>query len=160
MRQNAYCCNLKLTFEDSLPGYCYAIKTKSTTIRQQVSQPGSAGKGSDQNRRQKVVNRGALPSNLTKIPLTYSVSYFRFGGLGALFEGVNPPKSPVATGLDRIWANCTVALSVSGASRSRLCPDGPRVHLSGPVYMPSCIRPEVRLPPDQHVLCCDCCQKM
>ena len=55
-------CNLKLTFEDLLPCYCYAIKTKSTTIRQQVSQPASAGKGSDQNRRQKVVNKGALPS--------------------------------------------------------------------------------------------------
>jgi len=36
-------------------------------------------------------------------------------------------------------ANCALALSVSGASRSRLCPDGPRVHLSGPAYMPSCV---------------------
>jgi len=51
------------------------------------------------------------------------------------------------------------AQSESGASRSRLCPDGPRVHLSGPVYMPSCIRPEVRLPLDQRVLCSDCCKK-
>ena len=38
----------------------------------------------------------------------------------------------------RTWANCALALSVSGASRSRLCPDGPRVHLSGPAYMLSC----------------------
>ena len=38
--------------------------------------------------------------------------------------------------------NCALALSVPGASRSRLCPDGPRVQLSGPAYMPSCIRPE------------------
>ena len=34
-----------------------------------------------------------------------------------------------------------------------LCPDGPRVHLSGPAYMPSCIRPEVTLPLDQRILC-------
>jgi len=33
-----------------------------------------------------------------------------------------------------------------------LCPDGPRVHLSGPAYMPSCVRPEVRLPVDQRIL--------
>jgi len=57
---------------------------------------------------------------------------------------------------DRTWANCALALSVSGASRSRLCPDGPRVHLSGLAYIPSCIRPEVRLPRGQRVLCGDC----
>jgi len=33
MRQNAYYCKVKLPFEDLLPFYCYAIKTKSTTIR-------------------------------------------------------------------------------------------------------------------------------
>jgi len=76
--------------------------TKSTTIRLQVSQPASAGKG----------------------------------------------------------ANCGFALSMSGASRSRLCPDGPRVHLSAPAYMPSCIRPKVRFPLDQRILCSDCCKKM
>jgi len=54
---------------------------------------------------------------------------------------------------DRTSANYAVALNVSGTSRSRLCSDGPRVHLSGPAYMPSCIRPEVRLPFYQHVLC-------
>ena len=32
MRQNAYSHNLKWTFEDLLPCYCYAIKTRSTTI--------------------------------------------------------------------------------------------------------------------------------
>jgi len=45
--------------------------------------------------------------------------------------------------------------SISGAW-SRLFPDGPRVHLSGPAYMPTCIRPEVRLPLDQSVSCSDC----
>ena len=50
-------------------------------------------------------------------------------------------------------ANCALALTVSGALRSRLCSDGPCVHLSGPAYMPSCIRPEVRLPLDQRILC-------
>jgi len=47
-----------------------------------------------------------------------------------------------------------------GASRSRLCPDGPRIHLSGPAYMPSCIRSEVRFPLDRRVLCSDCCKAM
>jgi len=53
-----------------------------------------------QNRRQKIVNRwasrlrgGALHLNLTKIPLTYSVSNFNlWGGLGALF-GAKPTKA-------------------------------------------------------------------
>jgi len=45
--------------------------------------------------------------------------------------------------------------SISGGWRSRLFPDGPRVHLSGPAYMPSCIRLEVRLPLDRSVLCSD-----
>jgi len=31
MRQNAFSQNLKRTFEDLLPCYCYAIKTKSRT---------------------------------------------------------------------------------------------------------------------------------
>jgi len=47
-----------------------------------------------------------------------------------------------------------------GASRSRLCPGGPRVHLSDPAYMPSCIRPEVRLLLDHRVLGSDCCIKL
>jgi len=33
MRQNAYSHNLKWTYEDLLPYYCHAVKTKSTTIR-------------------------------------------------------------------------------------------------------------------------------
>jgi len=36
-----------------------------------------------------------------------------------------------------------------------LCPDGPRAHSSGPAYMPSCIRPEVRRPLDQRIFCGD-----
>jgi len=36
---------------------------------------------------------------VTKIPLTYSVSYFNLGGLGASFGGLSLPKPPVATGL-------------------------------------------------------------
>jgi len=27
-------------------------------------------------------------------------------------------------------------------------------------FMPCCIRPEVRLTPDQRILCSDCCEKM
>ena len=37
---------------------------------------------------------------------------------------------------------------------------GPRVYLSGPAYMLSFIRPEVRLPFDQRILYRDCCKKM
>jgi len=50
-------------------------------------------------------------------------------------------------------------LSMSEASRSQLCPGGPRVHLSGPVYMPNSIRQEVRFPLDQRILYSDCCKK-
>jgi len=32
-----------------------------------------------------------------------------------------------------------------------LCPDRPRVHLSGPTSMPSCISPEIKLPLDQRI---------
>jgi len=37
--------NLKQTFEDLRPCYCYAIRTNTRTIRSQVWQPASAGKG-------------------------------------------------------------------------------------------------------------------
>jgi len=47
MRQNAYYRNLKWTFEDLLPCYCYAIKTKSKTIRLLVWQPAFAWKWAD-----------------------------------------------------------------------------------------------------------------
>ena len=74
-------------------------------------------------------------------------------------QSANMFRNPPLQVKDRTWTNSGVALSVSGVSRSWLCPDGPRVHLSGPAYMPSCIRPEVRLPLDQRVLCSDCCIK-
>jgi len=52
--------------------------------------------------------RGPLPlcnrldiENLIKIPLIYSVSYFHFGGLGALLGGLSSPKHLMATGLTR-----------------------------------------------------------
>jgi len=50
--------------------------------------------------------------------------------------------------------------AVAGHSRSRLCPDGPCVHLSSPAYMSSCVCPEVRFPPDQRILCSDCSKEM
>jgi len=28
---------------------------------------------------------------------------FKFVGLGALFRGLSPPKTPVTTGLSRLW---------------------------------------------------------
>jgi len=46
-RQNAYCSNLKRTFEDLWRCYCYAIKYNSRTIRSQVSRPPFAGKGAN-----------------------------------------------------------------------------------------------------------------
>jgi len=42
MQQNAYYPHAAC--EDFLPCYCYAIQTKSRTIRAQLSQPASAGK--------------------------------------------------------------------------------------------------------------------
>jgi len=45
MRQNAYDRNVKWTFEDLLPCYCYAIKTNDRTIRSQALQPASAAAG-------------------------------------------------------------------------------------------------------------------
>jgi len=47
MQQNACYRNIKRTFADLLPRYCYAIKTNSRTIRSRLSQPASAGKGRD-----------------------------------------------------------------------------------------------------------------
>ena len=44
MPSNAYYRNLKWTFEDLLPCYCYAIKNNSGTVCSQVA---SAGKGAD-----------------------------------------------------------------------------------------------------------------
>jgi len=38
--------------------------------------------------------RGARHSNLTKVPLIYSVSYFNLGGIGAVFGGAKPTKAP------------------------------------------------------------------
>jgi len=35
---------------------------------------------------------GAWHSNLTKIPLIYSVPYFNLGGVGAFFGGISPQK--------------------------------------------------------------------
>ena len=66
-----------------------------------------------QDRGQKVVNRWALRlcgglyfraggvchSHLTKIPLTYSVSYFNLWELGALFGGAKPNPRGDGTGL-------------------------------------------------------------
>jgi len=37
--------------------------------------------------------------------------------------------------LTRLTPVAILALNVSGASRWRLCPDGPHFHLSGPAYM-------------------------
>jgi len=46
MRQKAYHCSFKWTREDSLPCYCYAIKSNSRAICTQVSQLTSADRQS------------------------------------------------------------------------------------------------------------------
>jgi len=60
-----------------------------------------------QNRRQKVVNRGALHSNLIKIPLIYIVSYFNLGDLELCLGGISPPKppAPIATDFSELISN-------------------------------------------------------
>jgi len=66
--------------------------------------------GPMQNRRQKVINRGALRlcggawhSNLINLPLIYNAS-FSFAEPGALFGGINPPKPPRGDGTEPV--NC------------------------------------------------------
>jgi len=83
----------------------FMILVVSISHRSSCSIPG-------QNRRQKVVNRGALrlcgeawQSNSTKLPLICSVSYLNLGGLKLCLGGLNPPKPPVATGLYLGWPN-------------------------------------------------------
>jgi len=71
----------------------------------------------------------------------------------------NNSLASFATWLCRQRSELRTCAKRVGASRSRICPDGPRVHLSGPAYMPSCIRPEVRFPLDQRILGSDCCKK-
>jgi len=70
------------------------------------------------------------------------------------------PLARFATCLCRQRSELRTCAKSVGASWSRLCPDGPRIHLSGPAYMPSCIRSEVRFPLDQRALCSDCCKTM
>jgi len=59
------------------------------------------------------VQRGASHSKLTKVALIYNVSYFNFGGLGALFGGMSPAKPPWR----RDWFHFTISASqlVSGS---------------------------------------------
>jgi len=71
----------------------------------------------------------------------------------------NNPLARFPTCLCRQRSELRTCAKRVGAWRSRLCPYGPRVHLSGPAYMPICIRPEVRFPLDQRILCSDCCKK-
>jgi len=66
--------------------------------------------GVSQNRRQKVVNRGALRScrgawhsNLTKSPPIYSVSYFNLGAWSFVW-GAKPTKAPPTWRRD--WGEC------------------------------------------------------
>ena len=93
---------------------------------------------SSQNRRPEVFTREALSSwgcfvfvpwglnikNLIKPPMIYSVSYFDLGRIGTLFEGISPPKPPVATRLYRassiglpVLASRRLSSSVSSAIR-------------------------------------------
>ena len=61
---------------------------------------------------------GTWHSNLTKIPLIYSVSCFDLGRLGALFGGLSPPKLLVATGL---FMRSPSPSHSQSASRHRRC---------------------------------------
>ena len=57
--------NMKWTLEDWLPCNCYAMKTKGTTIRSQVSQPASEGKGADMSELQ--THHCMIPVNLALV---------------------------------------------------------------------------------------------
>ena len=134
--------------------YCYAIKTKSTTIRYQVSQPASADKGANMSELRTCPKRfGGLA--ITTLPRSHNqeertpLKFFTPPGkcVRHSLKNLGPSRKP----LRPTWCSTLVT--------RLLCPDGPRVHLSSPAYMPSCIRPEIRFPLDQHVLCSDCCKK-
>ena len=91
----------------------------------------------------------------------FMLHHHRFRDFLVLFQGFLEFNlwEPCSAGK---WSDMSELCTCSkrfGASRSRLGPDGLRVHLSGPAYMTSCIRLEVRLPLDQRVLCSDCCKK-
>jgi len=123
MQQNVYYRNLKWTFEDLLPCYCYAIKTRSATIRQQVSQPVSAGKGANcavalsrapRSRLcpRPVTRRGEVSLKLFSPPLEKCVGH-SLKNLGPSQKTLFPTWYPkLVTGL--------------------LCPDGPRVSFIRP----------------------------
>ena len=67
MQQNACHRNIKWTFADLLPCYCYAIKTNSRTIRSRLSQPTSAGKGGDMSELASSSQHDTITVNLTLV---------------------------------------------------------------------------------------------
>jgi len=62
-------------------------------------------------------------------------------------------NNPIAS-----FATCPCRQRIGHERTAQLCYAfrEPRVYLSGPVYMPGGIHPEVRLPLDQRLLCSDC----
>jgi len=71
-----------------------------------------------QNRRQKLFNRGTLSlcvgawhSEIYQNSNNLQCFIFQFGGLEALFGGLSPPKSPVATGLD-LWPTLFISFTL------------------------------------------------
>ena len=105
---------------------------------------------------------GALiPCAKTPTPITWSehLKIFAVLFLRNKDQEYNNPLASFTTCL--CWQRSelrTCAKRVGGLAVTTL-PDGPRVHFSGPAYMLSCIRPEVRFPLDQCILCSDCCKK-
>jgi len=113
--------------------WCYALGISLCAQRSFAQCSASAAPPHIQNRRQKVVNRGALRlcrgawnTNLKKIPLIYSVSYFNLeglelclGGIRALFGGgAKPTKAPRGDGAAHITVSCLLRRSrLAGSSR-------------------------------------------
>jgi len=70
----------------------------------------------------------------------------KWGGTDFKWGGRAPQAPLLAMGLPDVRRQRSELRSCAklvGGFAVTILPDGPRVHLSGPAYMPSCIRPEV-----------------
>ena len=109
-----YCCLLHSVKLCALAARAFRLQNKKYTSLSFAWPIHEKDQRWTQNRRQKVVNRGLYicvgglyvragggwHSNLTKSPLTYSVSYFKLGGLEFCLGGLSPQKLPMAMWLE------------------------------------------------------------
>ena len=119
MQKNVYYRNFKLMFEDLLPCCCCATRR---TIRQQVSQPASAGKEADMSVLQSHHCMFAQIDHTRHEP-SYMATPNCLQSVGSQIISVLMFLTGAAVKLKRGHMKChAVAVSVQGASRSQLSP--------------------------------------